>query len=428
MKRGWDQPHMVPDEHTRLGWARPAWRGWMIAVLAVCVLSSVCLASVAVTPARIEVEVEAEGTIEPLFFFNRGDRIAWVRAYAGLGAQSPSGATVYLDDPGARNEAARWVKLEHEVFTIDPGEGFHLAVRFLPQEGSVSYYPVIFAEVGAPPEEDRPEAEAADPGIRSVARVAVPVLATYAATRDVRQVHGEVESVTLRSVGEEAALDIQVSARNRGNVHGWIQGRIRIMDSAGDLIDTLIFPEVRILPGAGRVLEARWPLPGRAGALRIMADILGEGWPGEGTSLALELPEVPRISLGALHPRIEWLTAERFTGDDQVAVEGGLRFPAEADQGQIETGSTIRIDVRDAAGRSLVDGPVSTALETGATGLATFSAIVPVKSARLAASVSAHLYEGEVSKAYAAATLPQPEGIETEVASRLGAGGGAEAP
>lgn len=236
---------------------------WVVVVLAAALElaalpGSVRAASLVVSPARIEAEVEPAGSTRWLHLYNRGEEPVAVRLYTGLGTQHSDGSPVYFDHPEAAAESGRLVRLERERLTLLPGEARQVEVRFSAVPGLVAAYPVIFIEFV---EDETAQDPQAAPALRSNARLAIPVLLTYAGTEGLRRPEIAIEAVEGRVVPGSKHVEVDVNIRNFGNVHDWVRGRVALVGQDGEVRAEALLPEIRVLPGAARVVTARLEAP-----------------------------------------------------------------------------------------------------------------------------------------------------------------------
>lgn len=263
------------------------------AVVAVAIMAlfaaGVQAASVVVVPARLEVEVTPEGAEAALNFLNRGDEPVAFALFVGMGSHNADGMPLFYDHVEAKAEGESLVKLNQDFVTLHPGELKTVVLEFPDAPGKVAAYPVIFAEFRSLDE------EAADASaMRSVARLAVPVLLTYRATRDERRLAFEIEDLQVRPAPQRGELVVDVTVRNVGNVHDWVRGRVHWVGSDGMVRGESLLPETRVLPGAARTLTATMAVgegdwssglavravsdsPGLS-SYHVVAMIYGDGW------------------------------------------------------------------------------------------------------------------------------------------------------
>lgn len=230
--------------------------------------------SVVVSPARLEAEVAPGGSHATLTLFNRGEKPVELRLSIGMGAHGKDGSPLYFDDEVAAGKSATLVRLGRSQVALDPGEVSSIPVEFPAVPGTVAAYPVIFVEIH-PSEGDEPPPSSA---VRSVTRLAVPLLLTYASTRDQRRPSFVIENVRVQPGASGSELDVDVTVRNVGNVHDWVRGRVSLIGSDGSSRAELLLPEQRILPGAERIFRARAKLPADPEPLHVLAEVYGDGW------------------------------------------------------------------------------------------------------------------------------------------------------
>lgn len=247
-------------------------------------------ASVVVAPARLELEVAPEGAQAALSFLNRGDQPVAFALFVGMGSHSADGAPIFLDHPEARVEGDSLVKMDSSVVRLEPGEMRSIGLEFAPAPARVAAYPVVFAEFLPVDEEG-----GANAAMRSVARLAVPVLLTYQTTRDERRIAFHIEDVNAYPAADRGELVVDVTVRNVGNVHDWVRGRVDLVGGDGASMGEALLPEQRVLPGAVRTLRTTMALGEvdrlvgslsvRAGSdspalfpLRLVAMVYGDGW------------------------------------------------------------------------------------------------------------------------------------------------------
>ena len=232
------------------------------------------LAAIAVSPARVEVEVLQGGADRQLFFANRGDSPVVLNLYVGLGFPDELGAVNYDDRPDARQQADLLIDVYPEVLVIPPGGVGRATLRFSDVPGMVAAYPVIFAEV----EPEAPTGEFSPPRASRL-RVAVPALVTFAATRDQRTVVPSIQAVTARIDPIQDSLVADVLVHNAGTTHGMISADVYLVDSLGARIGVQesrtpqVDRELRVLPGATRRYTVRWPLSAIPRDIRIVAEV-----------------------------------------------------------------------------------------------------------------------------------------------------------
>ena len=213
-------------------------------------------ARVVVTPARIEVEVTPQGSQAVLSLYNRGEQRVMLSLFTGMGSHGADGSPVFFDDAEAREESSRLVGLARSQVILDEGAAESVRVDLLPAAGRVAAYPVIFVDfIGIQPVEQAARVDA--PAVRSVARLAVPVLLTYHTTRQERRRGFQIEEVRAQPAPDFANLDVAVTVRNVGNVHDWVRGRVNLLGSDGAHWGEVLLPERRVLPGAVRILRAK---------------------------------------------------------------------------------------------------------------------------------------------------------------------------
>jgi len=234
-------------------------------------------ASLVVSPARLELEVEPAGSLRRLHLYNRGNDPVTVRLSTGLGTHQDDGTPVYFDGPDAVAESSRLLRIEQERLTVLPGEIRELEVAFPAVPGIVAAYPVIFIELF---EGDEQEASVMHPALRPLARLAVPVLLTYVATARLRRPEISIEAVDVRTVPSSGVVEVGVSVRNAGNVHDWVRGKVSLMSQDGGAWAEALLPERRVLPGASRLLTVQLEAPAvdPSTPAALVAVVYGDGW------------------------------------------------------------------------------------------------------------------------------------------------------
>lgn len=230
--------------------------------------------SVVISPARLEVEVEPGGSKAWLTLFNRGEQPVELRFSTGMGGHEEDGAPLYFDDPQAMKQSAALVRLGSSRVTLGPGAMRSLSLELPAVPGAVAAYPVIFAEVHPLDEKESLPSSM----VRSVTRLAIPLLLTYTSTREERRPDFVVESVRVFPGEDGHDFEVDVTVRNVGNVHDWVRGRVRLIGSDGDDRGQLLLPEQRVLPGAVRTFRARASFPAEPEPLRVVAEVYGDGW------------------------------------------------------------------------------------------------------------------------------------------------------
>lgn len=271
---------------------RGMWWNVIVTLALVAILNAGAnAASVVISPARIELEVAPEGSEASLTILNRGEERVAFSLFAGMGSHGADGSPLYFDHPEARVEADGLVALDPSFVSLDPGEMKTVRIQFAAAPGVVATYPVIFAEFQPV---DEPTA-AHVPSMRAVARLAVPVLLTYHATREERRVGFQIEEVRSNPSPDTGEVIVDVTVRNIGNVHEWVRGKVDLVGSDGISRGESLLPELRVLPGASRTLRAKLNLDDinlvsgihldRGGRdlrsfdpLHIVAVVYGDGW------------------------------------------------------------------------------------------------------------------------------------------------------
>lgn len=408
---------------------------WLVAILLVV---SICFpmvssASIAVSPARFQVHAGPDGQVVDLHFLNKSDSPYLVTVYPGLGDHRLDGSPIYFDDPATVAQTRRWVIPERSSFLLESSEHQVLPVTILPQgNGSVSAYPVIFAEF-------QPAEQIPDLSPRARARLAILGLVTFPSER-APTVIGEVLSLTayVRPSEEEAEEDqavgeseiaVDIVARNAGNVHGMIGGRIHAVDAFGRVVSTTAIESQRVLPGSARILSGRLNLheamngSARGNSLpkadsvsvdgdltaaghsrdgvRLVAVLEGEGWSSSYAPLALTLPQ--------FDGRASAIWPLRYIGARLDPSQGRIVVEAEWSALHGTSDSLVaQIDVFDATGELLADYQ-SQVLEDEP-GIWRLETALPIERHWRPAALSMQLYEGEVSRAYAATSLLPLEG------------------
>lgn len=207
-------------------------------------------AQVVVRPARIEAHVQDGTRLPPIEVSNRGDGPVRILAYTGFGGHDLRGMPVYRDDPAARAESARYVRLDAAEVRLAPGETTFLqATVHVPEGYRGGLYPVLFLEVVPLDPQDVA-------GVQTVARVAVIMLLSAGAG----EARVYVEDAAVRP-GSGGLLEVAVRLRNGGDVHALAGGTVTIVDASGEPVARVPLAAATVLPGAARELVAHWQPP-----------------------------------------------------------------------------------------------------------------------------------------------------------------------
>lgn len=259
----------------RGGWVI-AWGATLVALVMALGLGEAVLAAVALSPARIEVEVGPAGIDKDITIVNRGDRPMDVEMYVGYGGHDAWGGPVYYDDEGSLQAAATWVHVLPKRFTLDPGAWQHVRVHFAPLPGAHAAYPVIFAETRPAIEGSGSRVDGPNEHVPPSLRIGVPVLASFADTRSEHVKDTVIRSVSARAVPDDDRLIVDVVVENVGTVHASVQPQITAVDAHGNLIERVLLPPGRLLPGLIRHFRGEWPLSHHIGTARLAASLMNE--------------------------------------------------------------------------------------------------------------------------------------------------------
>lgn len=261
--------------------------------------------AIAVSPARLEVEVGPSGAVREVHFVNRGWDEVVLNLSLGEGFHDERGATLYKE--GAPGEAlGQWIDVNPRQLRVPPGSSARATLRFEPVPGAVALYPVLFAELASGERLEAP------PSTRL--RLAVPVLVTFEATRSARSVAPRLRAVTARALPDADLLVVDVFVENSGTVHGEVGADLFALGAGGALIPGRSGPQGRagrILPGGMRRYSAEWPLTALPRPLQIGAAVRAEGEAAASVLMSLPLvdgtPSRPAGPAAAVsgHPGVE---------------------------------------------------------------------------------------------------------------------------
>jgi P pilus assembly chaperone PapD len=239
----------------------------LVATAMMLAVAAPVLASVMVSPVRMEVIVSEGKNTLPIITVTNTDEDKPVRVKAevmGFG-QNQMGTTITIKDDTSPCSAVSLIELSPEEFEIKPGESQKVSVTAtIPPGASGGKYATIV--VGQVPE----------PGMSMVGQVAIAVMLTISESSLIRA--GQVTSVDISQEQPGEPITFITAISNQGNVHFRPSGEIIISQDGEEIGRTDVEPHL-IIPGYTRPFKAVWNAPevstGGAYSYEIILDMDG---------------------------------------------------------------------------------------------------------------------------------------------------------